>query len=199
MAITSPQNTFMNTIFRILLVTTLVGCSFLSNASDVVTRDDCRVRFCESEIPTIHKYYLSVSNVTYNPDSKALQMTSRFFLDDLEDLLSERTGKKIILDSDKDIKEIKDQLSSYLQKKLTVKADGKNAAITYLGGEIENDQVVLYIEIPVSKEPRSIEMEYSALIEKFEEQKNMIHLKLHGKRGTLLINKDKKSDVLKFS
>ena len=39
---------------------------------------------------TMHKYYLSVMDLEYNEDAKAVQMVTRIFYDDLEDVLNER-------------------------------------------------------------------------------------------------------------
>ena len=156
-------------------------------------------RFRESEINDIHKYYLSVSNVTYSSKVQALQMTTRFFIDDLEDVLSEQSQKKLVLNNDQDILDNKAALASYLEKKMEVTADKRMRTIVYLGGEIENDQVVLYIEIPVSKEPTSITMKFTAFQELFEDQKNMVHFKLQGKRFTLLMTKEKQTDSFKLS
>lgn len=156
-------------------------------------------RFRESETINLHKYYLSVSNVTYSSKAKALQMTTRFFIDDLEDVLSEQSQKKLVLNNNQDILDNKAALASYLEKKMEVTADKRVRAIIYLGGEIENDQVVLYIEIPVSNEPTCITMKFTAFQELFEEQKNMVHFKLQGKRVTLLMTKEKQTDSLKLS
>lgn len=156
-------------------------------------------RFRESETINLHKYYLSVSNVTYSSKAQALQMTTRFFIDDLEDVLSEQSQKKLVLNNNQDILDNKAVLASYLEKKLELTVDNVKRNIIYLGGEIENDQVVLYIEIPVSKEPTSVTMKFIAFQELFEEQKNMVHFKLQGKRVTLLMTKEKQTDSLKLS
>ena len=37
-----------------------------------------------------HKFYVSVTNVTYSEKNEALQITSRVFIDDLEEVLKER-------------------------------------------------------------------------------------------------------------
>lgn len=159
----------------------------------------CGVRFRESEQNNLHKYYLSVSNVIYNPKVKALQMTTRFFIDDLEDVLSERAEKKLVINNDKNLENLKQRLSSYLEKKLEITTDGAKRNFVYLGGEIDNDQVILYIEIPVNEEPSSVTMKFTALQELFEDQKNMVHFKLKGQRSTLLMTKEKQTDYLKLS
>jgi hypothetical protein len=153
----------------------------------------------ESGQNDFHKYYLSVSNVTYNSKVKALQMTTRFFVDDLENVLSDRTGKRIIFNKDADLNNQKTTIATYIEKKLEVSTDGSMRSIIYIGGEIENDQVIFYTEIPVPQEPSNISMKFTAFQELFEDQKNMVHLKIKGKRGTLLMTKDKQTDFLKLT
>ncbi|MEX0361780.1 MAG: DUF6702 family protein, partial [Allomuricauda sp.] len=43
---------------------------------------------------TVHKFYLSVTNVVYSEKSASFQITSRIFIDDLDDVLEERYGIK---------------------------------------------------------------------------------------------------------
>ena len=156
------------------------------------------VRFCESVNTKAHKYYLSVSNVKYNEKAGALQITSRFFIDDLEDVLSARADDEIILTEEGSLNKYKSLLGNYFQSRLRTKVDGQLIKSSYLGAEVENDQLVLYIEIPVTKEPNEIEMRFTALMELFEEQKNMVHFNLKGKRKTLLMDLNKKIDSVKF-
>lgn len=169
----------------------------ISNAG-VVEKCFDELCFRQSVTNTAHKYYLSVSNIKYNPKAGALQMTSRFFIDDLEDAISIRAEKKIVLTKKGSIEKNKDLISDYFKAKLSVKIEDQQIVVNYLGAEVENDQLVLYIEIPVDKPPTQLEMKFTALMEIFEDQKNMVHFKINGKRKTLLMNVNKKEDAVKF-
>ncbi|GAK88713.1 hypothetical protein JCM19297_3226 [Nonlabens ulvanivorans] len=181
----------MKYIFLFLLI------PFLSQAS-FGDHDVEELRFRESVTNTAHKYYLSVSNVKYNSKGGALQMTSRFFIDDLEDVLSARADKSVVLTEKGSLEIHKSLIGDYFKSRLRVKVDGELILIEYLGAEVENDQLVLYIEIPVNQEPSEIEMRFTALMELFEDQKNMVHLKIKGERKTLLMIAKKKIDSVKF-
>nr|WP_152565605.1 DUF6702 family protein [Nonlabens ulvanivorans] len=181
----------MKYIFLFLLM------PFLSQAS-YGNHDADELRLRESVNITAHKYYLSVSNLKYNAKVGALQMTSRFFIDDLEDVLSARADENIILTEDDNLTKYKQLIGDYFTSRLRIKVDGDLIPIDYLGSEIDNDQLVLYIEIPVDREPLEIEMRFTALMELFEDQKNMVHLKIRGERKTLLMVAKKKIDSVKF-
>lgn len=181
----------MKYIFVFLMIPLLSQASY-------VDREVEDLRFRESVSSTAHKYYLSVSNVKYNAKVGALQMTSRFFIDDLEDVLSARADENIILTEDGNLTKYKQLIGDYFTSRLRIKVDGELIPIDYLGSEIENDQLVLYIEIPVKREPLEIEMRFTALMELFEDQKNMVHFKIRGERKTLLMIAKKKIDSVKF-
>lgn len=147
---------------------------------------------------SFHKYYLSVSNVTFSPKAKALQMISRYFIDDLEDVLNERQDKKLQLGNAKDLEDLKPILERYFSKRIGVKVDGKVAIPTVIGAEYDVDQIVVYIEIPALKEPSTIEMSNKSLFELFPEQKNLTHFNIHNERKSLLNSGDTPIDRVKF-
>ena len=53
-----------------------------------------------------HEYYLSTTTLKWVPTKKQLQITSRFFLDDVEALMQEKTGKNVIFLPDSNPTEI---------------------------------------------------------------------------------------------
>jgi len=181
---------------KILIALLTLGSLFLN--ATVLEPGVEELRFRESVPQTAHKYYLSVSNVKYNAKVGALQMTSRFFIDDLEKALSARVEKEIVFTQEGSLERYKSLINDYFNAKLRVKVDGEIIPISYLGSELENDQIVLYIEINVEQEPSEIEMRFTALLELFEEQKNMVHLKVKAQRKTLLMDVTKKIDLVKF-
>ncbi len=155
-------------------------------------------RFRESENNNLHKYYISVSNATYSKEARSVQMITRFFIDDLEDVINARISNPIKLGDKSTIQDVYPYLKDYLDKKLEVKINGENAIPNFLGAEYESDQMVLYIEIPADRMPKEITMKFNAFIELFEEQKNLVHLKINGTRKTMLFDKNKSTDSVKF-
>ena len=59
-----------------------------------------------------HKFYVSVTNFKYVEEEQAFQITSRIFIDDLDDVLAERYGMEMYLDTP-DEKEVSDK---YIKK-----------------------------------------------------------------------------------
>jgi hypothetical protein len=178
----------------LLSFTTISGHPF-----DIIDGDNVEtLRFRESEKYNLHKYYISVSNATYSKSAKSVQMVTRFFIDDLEDVINSRIQEPLELGDDATIQNIYPHLESYLAKKLEVKINGIDSIPKFLGAEYEGDQIVLYIELPSEKIPTTVSMKFTAFLELFEEQKNLVHMKINGKRRTLLMDKNKSSDTVKF-
>ncbi|MEN8817368.1 MAG: DUF6702 family protein [Nonlabens sp.] len=191
----------------IITILFLAACGLLLNSFTSIKEDAPYafdrdaielLRFRESEKNNLHKYYISVSNATYSKRAKSIQMVTRFFIDDLEDVLNARIQNPIELGDVATIQDIYPHLKSYLAKKLEVKINGVESVPDFLGAEYEGDQIVLYIELPSEKVPNSVSMKFTAFLELFEEQKNMVHMKINGKRRTLLMDKNKSNDSVKF-
>ena len=199
-------------IFCFISVAAMTSFSLLAGNNDV-TGDVEEVRFRESESKTItaassdhleneqtelHKYYLSVSNVKYSAKAAALQMTSRFFIDDLEDVLNERLDKKMSLGNPDGLADLKPILNRYISKRLNVTIDSKNVEPVVIGAEYDADQIIIYIEMPTAQRPKNVEMSYKALFELFPEQKNLIHFKIADSRKSILNSRDIPQDRVNF-
>ena len=50
----------------------------------------------------MHKFYVSVTNIQYSEEDNSLQITSRIFIDDLENVLEERYGVIMNLATEKE-------------------------------------------------------------------------------------------------
>lgn len=169
------------------------------SVSTAVSMNFLNTTCIESETTQLdHKYYLSVSNVKYSEKAKALQMTSRFFIDDLEDVLNERMDQKVVLGNPKGLTDLKPILNRYISQRLQITADGERLESVVIGAEYDADQIIVYIEMPALKEPKSVEMSFKALFELFPEQKNLVHFKIRDQRKSLLNSMDTPKDRIKF-
>ena len=184
-----------NILYPVVL---LMGISTLAHTVPQESVQKEEIRFRESELNQFHKYYLSVSNVTYSSKAKALQMVSRYFIDDLEDVLNERLDQKITLGNAKDLQELKPILDRYFSKRMVVSVDGKMAIPKVLGAEYDSDQIKIYIEIPAAVSPNTVELSNKAMFELFPEQKNLTHFKINEERKSILNSADTPVDRVKF-
>ncbi|WP_155807239.1 DUF6702 family protein [Gillisia marina] len=126
-----------------------------------------------SSFETDHKFYVSVTEIEYNEKAESLQIISRLFIDDLEDLLQTRYDKSIRLGKSNESTEANDYIKKYLTKKMEILLDGKVVELNYLGKEYEDDMLILYMEIPKVISFKKIGLKNALLTDMFSEQKKL--------------------------
>ncbi len=152
-----------------------------------------------SSFATDHKFYVSVTEVEYNEKAESLQIISRIFIDDLEDLLQTRYDKALKLGKKQESPEVPSYVKEYLSKKIEILVDGKLLEVNYIGMEYEDDMVLLYMEIPKVKSVHKISVKNALLTDLFSEQKNLVHVTYKGTTKSLILNKAKQEDLLIFN
>jgi hypothetical protein len=145
---------------------------------------------------TAHKFYVSTTKIEYVEQQQSVQIISKIFIDDLEEVLRKRYDESIVLDS-KDESE-QDFVKRYLLQKLQITINGIPATLEYIGKEYEIDVIKVYFEINDIIELNTIEIENIVLLDLFEEQQNIIHLKTGESRRSLVLNKENPKGMLNF-
>lgn len=148
----------------------------------------------------IHKYYVSVTNVNYSEKDKAIQITSRIFTDDFDDLLILRYDLDGKLGTDKELELATTYITKYFKSKFTVQINGKQVAYSFLGKKYEDDIMVCYIEIPNIDitTVKSIEVRNQLFTDIYEEQQNIVHFKVNGKKKSFVLIKESSKGLLKL-
>jgi hypothetical protein len=147
---------------------------------------------------TAHKFYVSTTNVEYVPEKASIQIISKIFIDDIEDVLEERYGKNVHLAEKKEAENDREYLRKYILQKLTVFVNGAPAKLSYLGQEYETDVMKAYIEITGVSDLKSLEIENKILMDLFDDQQNIIHIKTPSKSRSLILKRDNPKGLLKF-
>ncbi|TPN81656.1 DUF6702 family protein [Aquimarina algicola] len=148
---------------------------------------------------TVHKFYVSVTQIDYNEEQNALQMITRVFIDDIEELLKERYDTSISIDTKESDVKIDQYLNTYFNQKLSCIVNGQKVTFTFIGKEYEEDLMLCYLEIENINKLQSIEVSNEILMDVFEEQQNIIHVKKGKQRKSLILEKGNHSGLLKFS
>jgi hypothetical protein len=145
-----------------------------------------------------HKFYLSVTNIEYSEDDDAFQITSRIFIDDLDDLLEERYGIESNLATSNESKLADEYIEKYFRSKFVVELNGKPTTYTFLGKQYDNDVVICYLEIPKVDfaNLKSIAVQNEILTDLFEEQQNVVHLKWKDHKKSFVLIKENNKGML---
>lgn len=147
---------------------------------------------------TAHKFYVSVTNVNYSEKDDALQITSRVFIDDIERVLKERYDFEANLATDNESSSVDEYLEKYLRTKFLVEINDNGMSYEYIGKKYDNDIVVFYLEIPKVNLPgvNSIQIQNEILTDLFDEQQNILHFKINGKKKSFVLMKLNTKGVL---
>jgi hypothetical protein len=147
----------------------------------------------------LHPIHLSVSEINYNEKDKALQITSRIFLDDLEaSIRNERNNQELdVLEPGKGLT-TEQLISEYVLKRFSVKLDGKTQKLNFLGFERDDPAVVCYIEIENIKKFKTIEVRNEVIMDLYEDQSNIVHVTYKGPVKSFRLLRDKPTDRLTF-
>ena len=123
----------------------------------------------------IHPYYISVTEVKYKSEEKAIQVSSKVFSDDIENALRKTYSVTVDVDAKKDSARVHKLLADYFEKHLNITVDGQKIKLDFLGFEKEEDVTWCYFEATEVKEFKKICVENTLLYDLQKEQINMLH------------------------
>lgn len=145
-----------------------------------------------------HEFYLSVTEIEYNNEEQSLQIITMVFIDDFQNVLNERFDADIQLSQEAEEGAVTEHISKYLNQKLRLKIDGEELQLNYLGKEYDADQLVLYIEVENVAAFDEIEVTNEILTDLFDDQKNVVHVKVNNKTKSLLLMRQQETEKLTF-
>jgi hypothetical protein len=152
-----------------------------------------------SLIAFLHPIHISVTEINYSAKDKALQITSRIFIDDLElAIRSKRKEENLDIINPKNGLTTDQMVSEYVKEHLQIKVDGKARPITYLGSEKEDLAIICYIEVQDFKKAKTIEVTNNVIMEIHDDQSNLVHITYNGPVKSARLVKDNPKEIFKF-
>ena len=147
-----------------------------------------------------HKFYLSVTSVEYSDRYRAIQLTTRIFIDDFDKVLLERYGIKGNLATKEESAMADTYIEKYLKEKFIVEINGKQVDYDFLGKVYDNDIMICYVEVPeISLESTSsISLRNEVLMDIFQEQKNVVHFRLGNQKKSFVLIRENNKGMLKL-
>jgi len=146
----------------------------------------------------LHKHYISLTKIDYIKDKKAVQITMKFFLDDIELALENRTGESMELATKSENKLADKYLETYVRQKFKIWIDDTEMSFSFLGKEYENNEIFFYLELENIDKISSIEVENSMLFETYGEQQNYVKLSIDDMQKTFILVKSNVKEMLKL-
>jgi len=145
---------------------------------------------------TMHEFYVSLTEVRFNPNSERVEVSIRVFPDDLDRALLEKHGIHSQLASELEAPEADSLLRLYLLDHFSLGVDGQSLELEYLGKEPEADAIWCYLESKTISEPKSYRIYNSILTQSFEDQVNIVQVYQGKWNKGLMFNRDQASGFL---
>jgi len=129
----------------------------------------------------VHPIHISIAEVDYFTDKKEIQVALKVFTDDLESAIR-IDGKKLDLDSPKEVDDAGDYIKKYLAKNFKIITDKKQPVLNYTGKEYIDDAVWIYFYYTdISKRTKSIIIQNTVVMSLHSNQNNLTHFRKNRK------------------
>ena len=138
----------------------------------------------------VHPYHVSATEIEYNAAEKRLEITSKIFTDDFEDVL-EKIYKTRADFADKNFKKQMDELvKRYITTHLAITSNRALMPLQLYGWEQEGEAVYVYTTANAARfSAKNITVENIILYDLFDDQMNIVHF---------IVGKERKSSRLHF-
>jgi hypothetical protein len=145
-----------------------------------------------------HPFYISLTEIRYNPSQKSLEIAQKIFWDDLEVALADIYETKVDFLNPSNLNVLEDLAKTYLLEKNEIMVNGKKVNLEYLGFEIEEEAVWFYMEALKVPVPHVVQIRNEVLIQHFEGQQNIVNFYKDQKPKSLILYKGKEIGSLNF-
>lgn len=147
---------------------------------------------------TKHPFYLSVTEMKYNPKEKTVETAVKLFTNDLEDALKKISNQKVDLINGKDKDALNKLLTEYVQKRLTLKLNDKIQTFNFVGFEKEEEATWVYVEYKNCPVPEKVTVDNTLLYDYIPTQINILNFELNGKKKSSKVTNPEKSFLFEF-
>lgn len=152
----------------------------------------------ESAAAAYHPFYVAVTEINHNATDKTLEISCKMFSEDIEQALEKTFNTTLDISVEKDKANFEKYLPDYIGKHLAINVDGKPAKLKFIGFETEKESAYCYFEVDNIASVKKIDLSNSILHDFTEEQINIMHVTVNGKRQSVKLNYPDKTSSLNF-
>jgi len=148
----------------------------------------------------LHDIHVSKCEIQWNEAASTLEVATQIYLDDLQTVLTKHGAAQLNLCTERESKDADQYLKEYLAKKLEISADGVVLSPHFVGKEPSEDQLAVwcYIELKIPPQFTQIKIRYDLLMDLYDDQKNIVSLKIRGKNGFMLFNSRHTEETVQY-
>lgn len=146
----------------------------------------------------LHPFHVSVVEIEHNTKDKTLEISCKIFTDDFETILAKNYNTKVDLTNPPSLAAMDTLVKKYISSHLGFKVNGKQVVFGYLGYEVDKEAAYAYIEVENISSVSKLEIANHILYDKFDDQMNIMHVKVNGERKSTKLNYPDKETSFSF-
>lgn len=146
---------------------------------------------------SMHRFYIAIYQINYVAQKKMVQITTRIFVNDLNDALKKKYRITTDIGSQNESSQDISLMKKYLTEKFKLTINGQPKNFNYLSDEIDNNVVICYLNIKGVSKISNLEIENTILTELHPEQQNIIQFSNNGKKQNLILTDETTKGMLK--
>ena len=142
----------------------------------------------QASAPVPHKFYLSNTSIEFNAQTRAIEITSKIFTDDLEHAIEAQCYRYHSLYPQSP--EVFELVKKYIGEKLSLQVAGRNVVLNFIGYSVDNDMTTLFIEGNYF-DPNQVVVNNTILLDLYSDQQNIVEVRCNGQSKREYFTKDK--------
>lgn len=131
-----------------------------------------------SAIAVFHPFYVSMTDIRYNPTDKDMEISVRIFTDDFENVLRKYSTDKIDILHPQNQQAMNEKVFAYLKNKLKIDINGAPYTFRFIGYEQKSESIWTYLEIDNVPVPKKIKIYNAILQDLTSDQINLMQVKV---------------------
>jgi len=129
-----------------------------------------------------HPFYISITEINHNAKDKTLEISCKMFAEDLEETLDKNYKTEVDLSLAKDKAALDKFIPDYINRHFSLAVDGKPVKLNYVGYEKDKESAYCYFQINDVPMLKRLDVNNSLLYDFKEDQINIVHVVVNGKR-----------------
>jgi hypothetical protein len=145
-----------------------------------------------------HPFFISLTEIRYNPKEKSLEISQKIFRDDLENALTGQYKSKVNFLASGNKTELEKKIKKYILENNDISINGEKLVLYYLGYELEEEAIWFYLEAQKVPVPKTADIRNSILHKNFDTQQNIINFYLGKNPKSLILLNGKDRGLISF-
>lgn len=138
-----------------------------------------------------HEYYIAIFEINESRDGKSLQISAKLIAHDVEEAMMRQDYPYLNMNSRNEHPDSDSLLFDYFSKNFSVMINQNKAPMVFVGKELALDEDLwIYIEIPLTETTDSITLHNTILIREFPQQQNIVYSKIGAVNKTTIFTNE---------